>query len=152
MRVIKTHLHIGPKSKLRSALQRSTCSPERKLRRKCWSIPLVVANLLLDASYLNSKTLQGKHHYTSLQRWCRVFQPSATQEGDRFTKQCVQRHQGCLHCCRASCRLGVESAVEVVHKSAVSTRCASEQKENIEICRLLLTNSQSQVCLDYEKE
>ena len=32
------------------------------------------------------------------------------------TKQCVQRQQGCLQCCRASCRLGVESTAEVVHK------------------------------------
>ena len=47
----------------------------------------------------------------------------------------------------------MESAAEVVHKSAVATRCASEQKkENIEICRLLLTDSQSQVCLGDEKE
>ena len=53
---------------------------------------------------------------------------------------------------RASCRLGVESTAEVVHKSAVATRCASEQKENIEICQLLLTDSQSQVCLGDEKE
>ena len=67
-------------------------------------------------------------------------------------KQCVQRQQGCLQCCRASCRLGVESTAEVVHKSAVATRCASEQKENIEICRLLLIDSQSQVCLGDEKE
>ena len=41
---------------------------------------------------------------------------------------------------------------EVVHKSAVATRCASEQKESIAIYRLLLTDSQSQVCLGDEKE
>ena len=46
----------------------------------------------------------------------------------------------------------MESAAEVVHKSAVATRCASEQKEKIERCRLLLTDSQSQVCLGDEKE
>ena len=67
-------------------------------------------------------------------------------------KQCVQRQQGCLQCCRVSCRLGIESTPEVVHKSAVATRCVSEQKENIEICRLLLIDSQSQVCLGDEKE
>ena len=39
-----------------------------------------------------------------------------------------------------------------MHKSAVATRCASEQKENIEINRLLLTDSQSPVCLGYENE
>ena len=69
-----------------------------------------------------------------------------------FTKQCLKRQQGCLQCYRASCRIGVESTAEVVHKSAVATRCASEQKENIERCRLLLTDSQSQVCLGDEKE
>ena len=42
------------------------------------------------------------------------------------TKQCVQRQQGRLQCCRTSCRLGVESTAEVVHKSAVATWCASE--------------------------
>ena len=68
------------------------------------------------------------------------------------TKQCVQRQQGCLQCCRASCRLGMESTAEVVHKSAVATWCVSEQKEKIEKCRLLLTDSQSQVCLGDEKE
>ena len=73
-------------------------------------------------------------------------------EAHNLTKQCVQRRQGCLQCCRASCRLGVESTAEVVHKSALATRCTSEQKENIEICRLLLTDSQSQVCLDDGKE
>ena len=73
-------------------------------------------------------------------------------EAHNLTKQCVQRQQGCLHCCRASCRIGVESTAEVVHKSAVATRCASEQKEKIERCRLLLTDSQSQVCLGDEKE
>ena len=67
-------------------------------------------------------------------------------------KQCVQRQQGCLQCCRASCRLGVESTAEVVHKSAIATRCASEQKKNIERCRFLLTDSQSPVCLGDEKE
>ena len=41
----------------------------------------------------------------------------------------------------------MESTAEVVHKSAVATRCASEQKKNIEICRLLLTDFLSQVCL-----
>ena len=30
------------------------------------------------------------------------------------TKQCVQRQQGRLQCCRASCRLGLESTAEVV--------------------------------------
>ena len=73
-------------------------------------------------------------------------------EAHNFTKQCVQRQQGCLQCYRASCRLGVESTVELVHKSALTTRCASEQKENIERSRLLLVDSQSQVCLDDEKE
>ena len=73
-------------------------------------------------------------------------------EAHNLTKQCVQRQQGCLQCCRASCRLGVEFTAEVVPKSAVATRCASEQKENIKICRLLLTDSQSQVCLGDEKE
>ena len=53
-------------------------------------------------------------------------------EAHYLIKQCAQRQQGCLQCCRASCRLGVESTAEVVHKSAVATRCASEQKENIE--------------------
>ena len=52
-------------------------------------------------------------------------------EAHNLTKQCVQRQQGCLQCCRASCRLGVKSIAEVVHKSAVATRCASEQKESI---------------------
>ena len=70
-----------------------------------------------------------------------------------FTKQCVQRQQGWLQCCRASCRLGVEFTAEVVHKSAVGTRCASsEQNEKKERRRLLLTDSQSQVCLSDEKE
>ena len=55
------------------------------------------------------------------------------REAYDFTKQCVQRQQGCLQCCGASCRLGVESTAEVVHKSTVVARCASEQKENIEI-------------------
>ena len=64
----------------------------------------------------------------------------------------MQRQQGCLQCCRASCRLGVESTAEVVHKSAVATRCASEQKENIERYRILLKDSQSQVCLGDEKK
>ena len=73
-------------------------------------------------------------------------------EAHNLTKQCVQRQQGCLQCCRPSCRLRVESTAEAVHKSAVATRCASEQKENIERCRLLLTDSQSQVCLDDEKQ
>ena len=73
-------------------------------------------------------------------------------EAHNLTKQCVQRQQGCLQCCRASCRLGVKSTAEVVHNSALATRCASEQKENIEIYRLLLTHSQSQVCLGDEKE
>ena len=73
-------------------------------------------------------------------------------EARNLTKQCVQLQQGCLQCCRASCRLGVESTAEVVHKSAVATRCALERKENIEICRLLLIDSQSQVCLGDEKE
>ena len=73
-------------------------------------------------------------------------------EAHNLTKQCMQRQQGCLQCCRASCRLGVESTAEVVHKSAVATRCASKQKENIERCRLLLTDSQSRVCLGDEKE
>ena len=49
-------------------------------------------------------------------------------EAHNLTKQCVQRQQGCLQCCRASCRLDVESTAEVVHKSVVATRCASEQK------------------------
>ena len=73
-------------------------------------------------------------------------------ESHNLTKKCVQRQQECLQCCRASCRLGVESTAEVVHKSAVATRCASERKEKIETCRLLLTDSQSQVCLGDEKE
>ena len=74
-------------------------------------------------------------------------------EAHNLTKQCVQRQQGCLQCRRASCRLGVESIAEVVHtKSAVATRCVSEQNVNIEMCRLLLTDSQSQVCLGDEKE
>ena len=73
-------------------------------------------------------------------------------EAHNLTKQCVQHQQGCLQCCRTSCRLGVESTSEVVHKSAVATRCDSEQKEKIEICRLLLIDSQSQVCLGDEKE
>ena len=68
-------------------------------------------------------------------------------EAHNFTKQCVQCQQGCLQCCRASCRHRVESTVEVVHKSAVASRCAPEPKKNIERCRLLLTDSQSQVCL-----
>ena len=62
-------------------------------------------------------------------------------EGYSVTKQRVQRQQGCLQCCRASCRLGVESTAEVVYKSAAATRCASEQKEKIERYRLLLTYS-----------
>ena len=70
----------------------------------------------------------------------------------RLTKQCVQRQQGYLQCCRASCRLGVESTAEVVQKKAVSTRCVSKQKEKIERCRLLLADSQNQVCLGDEKE
>ena len=53
-------------------------------------------------------------------------------EAHNLTKHCVQRQQGCLQCCRASCRLGVESTAEVVHKSAVATRYASEQNGNIE--------------------
>ena len=65
-------------------------------------------------------------------------------EAHNLTKQCVQHQQGCLQCCRASCGLGVKFTTEVVHKSTVATRCASEQKENIERCRLLLTDSQSQ--------
>ena len=69
-----------------------------------------------------------------------------------LTKQCVQRQQGCRQCCRASCRLGVESTADVVQKSAVTTRRASKQTENIVRCRLLLTDSQSQVCLGDEKE
>ena len=75
-------------------------------------------------------------------------------EAHNLIKQCVQRQHGCLQCCRASSRLecGVHSRAEVVHKSAVATRCASEQKEKIEICRLLLTDSQSQVCLGDKKE
>ena len=83
---------------------------------------------------------------------------SATRSVRRYSrlitsqKQCVQRQQGCLQCCRASCKLGVESTAEVIHKSAVATRRASEQTENIERCRLLLTDSQSQVCLGDEKE
>ena len=36
-----------------------------------------------------------------------------------LTKQCVHRQQRC-HQCWASCRLGVESTAEVVHKSAVA--------------------------------
>ena len=47
-------------------------------------------------------------------------------QAHNLKKQCVQRQQGCLQCCRASCRLGVESTAEVVHKSAVATRCASK--------------------------
>ena len=73
-------------------------------------------------------------------------------EAHNLTKQCVQPQQGCLQCCRASSRLGVESTADVVHKSAVATRCVPEQKEKIEICRLLLIDSQSQVCLGDEKE
>ena len=73
-------------------------------------------------------------------------------EAHNLTKQCVQRQQGYLQCCRASCRLGVESPAEVVHKSAVATRCSSEHKENIERYRILLTDSQSQVCLGDENE
>ena len=46
----------------------------------------------------------------------------------------------------------MEYTAEVVHKSAFATRCASQQKENIERCRLLLTDSQSQVCLGDEEE
>ena len=53
-------------------------------------------------------------------------------EAHNLTNQCVQHQDGCLQCCRASCRLGVESTAEVVHKSAVASRCASEQKERIE--------------------
>ena len=45
-----------------------------------------------------------------------------------FTKQRVQRQQGCLQCCRASCRLGAESTAEVVHKGAVAARYASKGK------------------------
>ena len=67
-------------------------------------------------------------------------------EAHNLTKQCVQRQQGCLQCCRASRRLGVEFTAKVVHKSAVATRCASEQKKKKARCRLLLT-SPSQVCL-----
>ena len=52
-------------------------------------------------------------------------------EAHNLTKQCVQRQQGCLQCYRASYRLGMESTAEVVHKSAVATRCASEQKDKI---------------------
>ena len=73
-------------------------------------------------------------------------------EAHNLMKQCVQRQQGCLQCCRASCRIVVKSTAEVVHKSAVATRCASEQKENIVRCHLLLTDSQSQACLGDEKE
>ena len=62
----------------------------------------------------------------------RAFSINADQWTTAVTKQCVQRQQGCLQCCRASCRLGVEPTAEVVHKSAVATWCASEQKENIE--------------------
>ena len=62
-------------------------------------------------------------------------------EAHNLTKQCVQRQQGYLQCCRASCRLGVESTAKVVHKSAVATRWASEQKQKIERSRLLLTDS-----------
>ena len=65
--------------------------------------------------------------------------------------KCVQRQQGCLQCCRVSCSLGVESAAEVVHKSAVATWCASEPREKIEGCRLLLTDSQSQFILGEQK-
>ena len=71
-------------------------------------------------------------------------------EAHSLRKQCVQRQQGCLQCCRASGRPGVESISEVVHKSAVATRCASQQEENIEICRLLLTDSHSQVYIGDE--
>ena len=60
-------------------------------------------------------------------------------ETHNLTKQCVQRQQGCLQCCRSTCRLGVESIAEVVHKSAVAIRCASKQKKKIETCILLLT-------------
>ena len=49
-------------------------------------------------------------------------------EAHNLMKQCVQRQQGCLQCCRASCRLDVESTAEVVHKCAVATRCASVQR------------------------
>ena len=73
-------------------------------------------------------------------------------EAHNLTKQCVQRQWGCLQFCKASCGLGVEFTAEVVHKSAVATRCASEQKEKIKTCRSLLTDSQSQVCLNDEKE
>ena len=62
-------------------------------------------------------------------------------EAHNLTKQYVQRQQGYLQCCRAFCQLGAEFTAEVVHKSAVATRCVSEQKENIERCRLLLTDS-----------
>ena len=72
-------------------------------------------------------------------------------EAHNLTKQCVQRQQGCLQCCRASCRHRVESTVEVVHKSAVASWCAPEPKKNIERCRLLLTDSQSQFCLRDKK-
>ena len=44
-------------------------------------------------------------------------------EAHNLTKQSVHRQQGCLQCCRASCRLGVESTAEVLHKSTVATRC-----------------------------
>ena len=81
-----------------------------------------------------------------------VLEVVEVKQNNVLTKQCVQRQQGCLQCCRASCRLGVESTAEVVHKSAVATRCASEQKESIETCHLLLTDFQSQVCLGDEKE
>ena len=47
-------------------------------------------------------------------------------------------------------RCGVTA--EVVHKSAVATRCTPEQKEKIERYRILLTDSQSQVFLVDEKE
>ena len=65
-------------------------------------------------------------------------------EAHNVMKQCVQRQQGCLQCCKASCRFGVKSTSEVVHQSAAVTRCASERKEKIERCRLLLTDSQSE--------
>ena len=72
-------------------------------------------------------------------------------EAHNLTKQCVQ------DVCSAAVLLvdsmwSPQHAAEVVHKSAVATRCTSEQKEKIERCRLLLTDSQSQVCLGDEKE
>ena len=60
---------------------------------------------------------------------CGAFEKRLYLDAFEIMKQCVQRQQGCLQCCRASCILGVESTAGVVHKSAVATRCASEQKK-----------------------